>query len=199
MSMQPQSWPEPAQEITMAVLAMYAGRQAPLPVVVRDELGELFADEQFAEAFGVRGRPGWSPGRLAMITAFQMAENMPDSQAAEAVRLRLDWKYALGLELTDPGFDPCVLSEFRTRVVEHGLEERALDLLVAALVGKGLLKPGGKARTDSTHAAPRGALSYPRFSREKLGGRFLGPMTHLDLKSEGKRSMSGKYRSCSGV
>jgi transposase len=151
MSMQPQPWPEPAQEITKAVLAMYAGRQAPLPVVVRDELGELFADEQFAEAFGARGRPGWSPGRLAMITAFQMAENMPDSQAAEAVRLRLDWKYALGLELTDPGFDPCVLSEFRTRVVEHGLEERALDLLVAALVGKGLLKPGGKARTDSTH------------------------------------------------
>jgi hypothetical protein len=86
--MQPQPWPEPAQEITEAVLTMYAGRQAPLPVVVRDELGELFADEQFAEAFGVRGRPGWSPGRLAMITAFQMAENMPDSQAAEAVRLR---------------------------------------------------------------------------------------------------------------
>ncbi len=67
------------------------------------------------------------------------------------MRLRLDWKYALGLELTDPGFDPCVLSEFRTRVVEHGLEERALDLLVAALVDKGLLKAGGKARTDSTH------------------------------------------------
>jgi hypothetical protein len=119
MSMQPRSWPQPAQEITKAVLAMYAGREAPLPVVVRDELDELFADEQFARAFGVRGKPGWSPGRLALITALQMAENMTDSQAAEAVRLRLDWKYALGLELTDPGFDASVLSEFRTRVVAH--------------------------------------------------------------------------------
>ena len=151
MSMQPQPWPEPAEEITKAVLAMYAGREAPLPVVVRDELDELFADAEFAEAFGVRGKPGWSPGRLAMITVFQMVDNLTDVQAAEAVRLRLDWKYALGLALTDRGFDASVLSEFRTRVVDHGLEERALDLLVAALVDKGLLKAGGKQRTDSTH------------------------------------------------
>jgi hypothetical protein len=95
MSMQPQSWPEPAEEITKAVLAMYAGRRAPLPVVVRDELDELFADAEFAQAFGVRGKPGWSPGRLAMVTVFQMVEDLTDVQAAEAVRLRLDWKYAL--------------------------------------------------------------------------------------------------------
>ena len=115
------------------------------------------------------------------------------------MRLRLDWKYALGLSLTDRGLDDSVLCEFRSRLVEHGMEARLLDLLVARLVDKGLLKARGKQRTDSTHAAPRGALSYPRFSREKLGGMFLGPMTYLDLKSEGNRSMSGKYRSCSGV
>jgi hypothetical protein len=92
-----------------------------------------------------------------------------------------------------------VLSEFRSRVTGHGLEELVLNRLLERLTAEGLVKAGGKQRTDSTHAAPRGALSYPRFSREKLGGRFLGPMTHLDLKSEGKRSMSGKYRSCSGV
>src|SRR5258705_12884448 len=140
MSMQPQPWPEPAEEITKAVLAMYAGREAPLPVVVRDELDELFADAEFVEAFGIRGKPGWSPGRLALITVFQMAENLTDIQAVEAVRLRLDWKYALSLQLTDQGFDASVLSEFRTRVVEHGLEAKALDLLVAKLVGLGLLK-----------------------------------------------------------
>lgn len=199
MSMQPQPWPEPADDIARAIRVMFAGRRAPLPVAVRDELGELFADAEFAEAFGVRGKPGWSPGRLAMVTALQMVENLSDAQAAQAVRVRLDWKYCLGLDLTDDGFDASVLSEFRSRVAGHGLEERALDLLVAALLDKGLLKAGGKQRTDSSHAAPRGALSYPRLSREKLGGRFLGPMTHLDLKSEGKRSMSGKYRSCSGV
>ena len=39
------------------------------------------------------------------------AENLTDRQAALAVRCRIDWKYCLGLELTDPGFDHSVLSE----------------------------------------------------------------------------------------
>lgn len=151
MSMQPQPWPEPADDVASAVQAMYAGRRAPLAVVVRDELDEVFADAEFAEAFAVRGKPGWSPGRLAMITVLQKIEHLTDVQAAEAVRLRLDWKYLLGLPLTDRGLDDSVLSEFRTRVAEHGLEARVLDLLVARLVDKGLLKSRGKQRTDSTH------------------------------------------------
>jgi transposase len=151
MSLQPQPWPEPAEEITKAVLAMYAGRRAPLPVVVRDELDEVFADAEFGQAFADRGTAGWSPGRLALVTVLQMVENLTDRQAAEAVRDKISWKYALGLTLTDPGFDFSVLSQFRSRIVEHGLEERVLDLLVAALVDKGLLKAGGKQRTDSTH------------------------------------------------
>jgi len=149
--MRPQPWPEPSPEIVAAVRAMYAGRDVPLPVQVRDQLGELFADAEFAEAFGSRGRPGWSPGRLALVTVLQMAENLTDRQAADAVRTRIDWKYALGLELADPGFDASVLSEFRSRVVAHGLEEQALDGLLAALKGKGLVAAGGRQRTDSTH------------------------------------------------
>ncbi len=150
--MRPRSWPEPAPEVARAIAAMYRGkRQSPLPVRVRDELGELFADAQFAGAFGAEGKPGWSPGRLALITVFQRVENLTDRQAAEAVRADLSWKYALGLELDDPGFDASVLSEFRSRVVAHGLEELALDLLVSALIDKGMLKAGGKQRTDSTH------------------------------------------------
>src|SRR6266568_1399224 len=151
MSMQPQPWPRPADEVAQAVRSMFAGRRAPLPVVVRDELDELFADAEFAEAFAVRGKPGWSPGRLAMITVLQAVGNLTDVQAAEAVQLRLDWKYCLGLSLADRGLDDSVLSEFRARVVEHGMEARVLDLLVARLVDKGLLKSRGKQRTDSTH------------------------------------------------
>src|SRR6266536_2579371 len=151
MSMQPQPWPQPAQEIVDAVRAMYARRRAPLAVQVRDQLGELFADAQFVGAFGVRGKPAWSPGRLALVTVLQMAEALSDRQAAEAGGDKLSWKYALGLGLGDPGFDASVLSEFRTRVVTHGLEERVLDLLLAALQDKGLVKAGGKQRTDSTH------------------------------------------------
>jgi len=151
MSMQPQPWPQPAQEIVVAVRAVYARRRAPLPVQVRDQLGELFADEQFVGAFGVRGKPGWSPGRLALVTVLQMAEALSDRQAAEAVRDKISWKHALGLGLGDPGFDASVLSELRTRVVTHGLEERVLDLLLVALKDKGLVAAGGKQRTGSTH------------------------------------------------
>jgi hypothetical protein len=93
---------------------MYRGRrERPLPVLVRDQLGEWLADGQFAGAYGVRGKPGWPPGRLALVTIFQMAEDLTGRQAAEAARTRIDWKYALGLGLADPGFDDSVLSEFR--------------------------------------------------------------------------------------
>ncbi|MEU4233665.1 IS1182 family transposase [Nonomuraea sp. NPDC026600] len=150
--MQPRSWPEPDPVIAAAIRSMYRGkRQPPLPVRVRDELGELFADAEFAAAFAAEGKPGWSPGRLALITVLQRVENLTDRQATETVRADLSWKYALGLALDDPGFDASVLSEFRTRVIAHGLEEKALDLLLAKLVEKGLVKAGGKQRTDSTH------------------------------------------------
>ncbi|MDH2388425.1 transposase [Streptomyces sp. HNM0663] len=111
---------------------------------IRDELGELFADAEFAEAYGTRGRPGWSPGQLALVTVLQFAENLTDRAAAHRVRYGMDLKYALGLELDDPGLDASVLSEFRTRLVEHGMEEKAFDLLLTALKDRGLVKAGGK-------------------------------------------------------
>jgi transposase len=151
MSVQPMPWPQPAAEIVVAVRAMYRRREPPLPVAVRDRFGELFPDAEFAAGFGRRGRPGWSPGRLALVTVLQKAENLTDRQAADAVRDKISWKYALGLGLDDEGFDASVLSEFRTRVAEHGLEQRVLDLLLERLKAEGLVGAGGKARTDSTH------------------------------------------------
>jgi transposase len=130
---------------------MYGGRRAPLPIAVRDELGELFADAEFAAAFADRGPAGWSPGRLMLITVFQAVENLTDRQAAEAVRDKISWKYASGLGLADAGFDYTILTEFRSWLVEHGMQARVLDLLMARLVEKGLLKSRGKQRTDSTH------------------------------------------------
>jgi transposase len=151
MSLRPRPWPEPSEEVVRAVLAIYARRRAPMPVAARDELGELFADDQFAAAFAEVGPEAQSPGRLMLATVLQAAEGLTDRQAAEAVRDKLSWKYALGLSLTDTGFDASILSEFRTRLVTHDLQSRALDLMVTRLVEKGLLKAGGKQRTDSTH------------------------------------------------
>ena len=144
-------WPEPDPVVAAAIRAKYAGRRVPLAVAVRDRLGQWLADEVFAAAFGVRGRPGWPPSRLAVITVLQMLEDLGGRQAAEAVRTRLDWQYLLGLGLADPGFDHSVLSEFRGRVAEHGLEEAVLDALLARLAADGLIRAGGKQRTDSTH------------------------------------------------
>jgi Transposase DDE domain/Transposase domain (DUF772) len=152
MSVHPQPWPPPAPEIAAAVAVMYRGkRERPLAVMVRDQLGEWLSDEQFAGAYGKRGKPGWPPGRLALVTVFQMAEDLTDRQAAEAVRTRIDWKYALGLDLADPGFDDSILSEFRGRVAGGGLDQVVLDTLLQRLAADGLVKPGGKMRTDSTH------------------------------------------------
>ena len=106
-----------------------------LAMRVRDALGPVFADSDFADLFSVRGRPGLSPALLAMVSVLQFAENLSDRQAAEAVAGRIDWKYALGLELTDTGFDHSVLSEFRDRLIRHGAERRVLDVVVNTMVG----------------------------------------------------------------
>src|SRR5215469_14488941 len=153
MCVQPVRWPEPEPQIAAAITAMYGVRKTerPLAVLVRERLGQWLADEEFAAAFGIRGKPGWSPSRLALVTVRQRAESLTDRGAADAVRARIDWKYLLGLSLGDPGFDHSVLPEFRDRVADAGLEQVVLDALLARLAAGGLVRAGGKQRTDSTH------------------------------------------------
>jgi transposase len=90
----------------------------------RDALGTLFQDEDFSALFPGRGQPGLPPWQLALVTIMQFRENLADRQAAEAVRARIDWKYLLSLELTDPGFDFSVLSEFRDRLLAGSAASR---------------------------------------------------------------------------
>lgn len=78
---------------------------------IRDELGTLYQDQMFAELFPHNGRAAEAPWRLALITLLQFMKELPDRQAADAVRGRIDWKYLLGLDLADPGFDASVLCE----------------------------------------------------------------------------------------
>src|SRR5207247_2472782 len=107
---------EPAPEDTARVARAAFPKGHPY-LTFRDALGTLFQDEDFAALFPAWGPPGLPPWRLALVTIMQFRENLADRQAAEAVRARIDWKYLLSLELTDPGFDFSVLSEFRDRLL----------------------------------------------------------------------------------
>jgi transposase len=118
---------------------------------LRDELGILSEDRDFAGLFPDCGQPALAPWRLAMVTLMQFLEDHSDRQAADAVRARIDWKYALGLELTDPGFDFSALSEFRARLIFGGSEKLLLDKMLQCLRARSLVKARGRQRTDSTH------------------------------------------------
>jgi transposase len=118
---------------------------------LRDELGPLYEDDAFTDLFPRRGRPAESPGRLALITVFQFAEGLSDRAAATAVQSRIDWKYALGLELTDSGFDASVLVEFRARLVASEQARILFELLLNRLREAKLVKARGRQRTDSAH------------------------------------------------
>ncbi len=118
---------------------------------MRDELGVFYKDDQFADLFSHTGQPALAPWRLALVTVMQFVENLTDRQAAEAVRARIDWKYALSLVMQDAGFHYSVLSEFRGRLIAGGQEEILLQTMLDRFKEKRLLQQRGKQRTDSTH------------------------------------------------
>jgi transposase len=120
-------------------------------MAMRDELGVFYTDEDFAALYPTRGQPAETPWRLALVLVFQFVEGLSDEQAAEAVRGRIDWKYALSLELNDPGFDSSVLSEFRTRLISGNAEMAMLDKMLECFKEAGLLKARGRQRSDATH------------------------------------------------
>jgi transposase len=120
-------------------------------LTLRDKLGTIYADEDFIELFPELGQPALAPWRLALVTVVQFRENLTDRQAAEAVRSRIDVKYLLGLELTDPGFDFSVLSEFRGRLLEGKAEAMLLEKLLTICRDLELVKARSKQRTDATH------------------------------------------------
>src|SRR5437870_6428368 len=152
----------------MSVMSLHPHALAPVPeetarvaraafpkgnpyLLLRDTLGTIFQDDDFTALFPLVGQPGLPPWRLALVTIVQFRENLADRQAAEAVRARIDWKYLLGLDLTDAGFDFSALSEFRDRLLAGSAAEHLLDKLLERCRALGLLTARGRQRTDSTH------------------------------------------------
>ena len=127
MSLKPkQNYPIPKEILRVAQAAF---KKENMYVRVVDAMGTFYHDGQFADLFPGRGQSAASSARLALVTVLQYTEGLSDRQAADAVRSRIDWKYVLGLELTDTGFDHTVLSEFRTRLAEGDAAFRLLESL----------------------------------------------------------------------
>ncbi|ELP70118.1 transposase [Streptomyces turgidiscabies] len=118
---------------------------------MRDRLDGLWCDEDFTDWYPRDGRPGPSPAQLATICVLQFLLGLSDRHAAEAVRCRIDFKYALAMELDDPGFHHSVLADFHDRLAEDGRADRLLDLALARLKEVGLVRERTTQRTDSTH------------------------------------------------
>jgi transposase len=148
--LRPTSIPALPEETARIAKKVFANNN--LYLTIGDKIGYLFTDEDFMDLYGTEGPPaGVSPAFLTLVTIFQFIENIPDRQAAEQVRARIDWKYALHLPLDDPGFDFSVLSDFRQRLVSHEAGPRVFKRVLERLVGLGLLSKGGKQRTDATY------------------------------------------------
>ena len=149
MSLKPQTISLIPQQTTDVAKAAFPNGNVYMKM--RDELGTIYDDEQFVDLYPKRGQPAYAPWQLALVTVMQNSFNLTDRQAADAVRSRIDWKYALGLELTDAGFNFSVLSEFRSRLLEGSCEEILLNRMLGLFKERNLLKQQGKQRTDSTH------------------------------------------------
>src|ERR1700730_10060064 len=89
--------PEPIGHIPpeTARVARAAFPKGSIFMKMRDELGVLYRDDLFADLFPNNGQPALAPWRLALVTIMQFMEELPDRQAADAVRSRINWKYAL--------------------------------------------------------------------------------------------------------
>jgi transposase len=150
MTLRPQALP-PVPEATVAAVQA-AFPKGNLYVALRTEFGALYGDQLFVDLYPPSGRPvEVAPWRLALVVVVQYIEGLTDRQAADAVRRCMDWKYALSLELTDPGFDFTLLHDFRQRLLTHEAAQRLLDAFLATCKARGWLKARGTQRTDSTH------------------------------------------------
>jgi transposase len=150
MTLRPQ--PIPAVPALTAAAVHAAFPKGNIYVDLRAEFGILFDDSLFLDLYAPDGRlVEVAPWRLALVLVMQFMEGLTDRQAADAVRRCMDWKYALSLDLTDAGFDFTLLHDCRERLLTNAAAQRLLDSLLTACKARGLIKPRGTQRTDSTH------------------------------------------------
>ncbi len=152
----------------------------------------LVDDEDYALLYkdSPRGRPSIPPSMVVLAMLLQYHDDCSDAEAEQRMRFDLRWKHALGMGLEDEGFDATVLSRFRRKLLDHGLERALFERLVNAAREAGLLAKGAAQLIDSSHilgaagardtyALIRGgirkllrSLGYTPARRDELGHRL---------------------------
>jgi len=168
MSLRPQAVESIPEDTFRVAHAAFPKGDNPI-LALRDHLAQLFSDEDFIGLYHRLGQPGYSFWRLILVCIFQFMENLSDRQAAQAVCSRIDWKYALSLPLSDPGFHFSILSDFRSRLVDAEVQDFALQRVLDFCRREGFIKTNSKQRTDSTHVLAR----IRRLNRLTLVGETL--------------------------
>ena len=118
-------------------------------LMVGDQIEHRLAEVDLTDLAAAMDKPVATLVMLALVTAFQSAENLPDRRAAEAVRTRTDWKYALHLPLEGPGFDPLMLCEFRQHALHDLAAQQAFQQVLDPLAEIGLLRSIGHQRAEA--------------------------------------------------
>ncbi|MFD0078146.1 transposase [Streptomyces sp. NPDC127166] len=146
---------------------------------VRDHLDGLWSDEDFPSRYPRDGRPRLSPAQPATVCVLQFLLDLSDRQAAEAVRCRIDFTYALAMNLDDPGLHHSVLTDFRDRPGRDDRADQLLSLALDRLREAGMIKERGRQRTDSTQilsaAVESGVVSRPARTAAIRACRPRGP------------------------
>lgn len=95
------------------------------------------------------------------MSVLQFLLELSDRQAAEAVRCRIDFKDAVGMELDDPGFHHSVLTDFRERLAEDGRADKLFALVLERIEAAGPVtdewgeRYGRAARLGGTPTRPK--------------------------------------------
>ena len=102
-------------------------------IVTGDQANSLFSGLILVDSNKQVQRPARTLALFYLIMIFQFLETLPDNQAADALRQRVDWKYALHLPLNHSGFQAATFCEFRKWLLVDRTSEHHLQTLLSRL------------------------------------------------------------------
>lgn len=102
-------------------------------LVIGDQANRLLIGLHPAKPFVNAQKPYFTQTMFSLVTIFQFLETLPDLQVPDALRKRLDWKYALHLPLRIPVLEPSLFCEYRRYLQRDTGSSRNFEQLLANL------------------------------------------------------------------